>query len=132
MMTNQQVLTVYAEMADLTEQMLDAATRSEWEQLVELEQRCAAHVRTLQAEEPQQPMVGAQDPRHHDAVDGPAVRHDQQYRRRAPPRQRLRRRLMRQAVAGIDLRHAPSPRRRIAPGRGKGAADSLTLPGRKP
>ncbi len=60
MMTNQQVLTVYAEMADLTERMLDAATRSEWEQLVELEQRCAAHVRTLQAEEPQQPMVGAQ------------------------------------------------------------------------
>lgn len=60
MMTNQQVLTVYAEMADLTEQMLDAATHSEWEQLVELEQRCAAHVRTLQSEEGQQPLVGEQ------------------------------------------------------------------------
>ncbi len=60
MMTNHEVLTVYAEMADLTERMLDAATRSEWDQLVELEQRCAAHVRTLQAEEGQQPMVGEQ------------------------------------------------------------------------
>jgi flagellar protein FliT len=60
MMTNHDVLTVYAEMADLTEQMLDAATRSEWDQLVALEQRCAAHVRTLQAEEGRQPMVGEQ------------------------------------------------------------------------
>lgn len=60
MMTNHEVLTVYAAMADLTEQMLDAATHGEWEQLVELEQRCAAHVRTLQTEEGQQPMVGEQ------------------------------------------------------------------------
>lgn len=59
-MTNHEVLTVYAEMADLTERMLDAATRSEWDQLVELEQRCAAHVRTLQSEEGQQPLVGEQ------------------------------------------------------------------------
>ena len=60
MMTNHEVLSVYAEMADLTERMLDAATRSEWDQLVELEQRCAAHVRTLQSEDGQQPMVGEQ------------------------------------------------------------------------
>lgn len=60
MMTNHEVLTVYAEMADLTERMLDAATRSEWDQLVELEQRCAAHVRTLQSDEGQQPLVGEQ------------------------------------------------------------------------
>jgi flagellar protein FliT len=60
MMTHHEVLTVYAAMADLTEQMLEAATQGEWDHLVELEQRCAAHVRTLQAEEPQQPMVGEQ------------------------------------------------------------------------
>ncbi|MBY0243297.1 MAG: flagellar protein FliT [Burkholderiaceae bacterium] len=60
MMTNHEVLTVYADMADLTEQMLEAATRSEWDQLVELEQRCAAHVRTLQSNEGQQALVGEQ------------------------------------------------------------------------
>jgi flagellar protein FliT len=60
MMTHKEVLTVYAEMADLTEQMLEAATHSEWEHLVVLEQHCAARVRKLQAEEPQQPMEGAQ------------------------------------------------------------------------
>lgn len=60
MMTHHEVLTVYAEMADLTEQMLDAATNSEWEHLVVLEQRCAVRVRRLQAEEPPLPMEGAQ------------------------------------------------------------------------
>lgn len=59
MMTNQEVLTVYAAMADLTEQMLDAATQGEWDTLVDLEQRCAAHVRILQEQESPQPMEGA-------------------------------------------------------------------------
>ncbi|SFV02878.1 flagellar protein FliT [Pseudoduganella namucuonensis] len=60
MMTNQEVLTVYAAMAELTEQMLSAATAGEWDDLVLLEQRCAAHARALQADEPQQPMAGEQ------------------------------------------------------------------------
>ncbi|MES2259169.1 MAG: flagellar protein FliT [Pseudomonadota bacterium] len=60
MMTTQEVLTIYAAMADLTEQMLAAAAAGDWDQLVLLEQRSAAHVRTLQAQEPAQPMQGAQ------------------------------------------------------------------------
>jgi flagellar protein FliT len=59
MMTIQDVLSVYAAMADLTEQMVQAAQRSDWDALVLLEQRCAAHVQTLRAQEPQQPMSGA-------------------------------------------------------------------------
>jgi len=59
MMTIQDVLSVYAAMADLTEQMVQAATRSDWDALVLLEQRCAAHVQTLRAQESPQPMQGA-------------------------------------------------------------------------
>lgn len=59
MMTIQDVLSVYAAMADLTEQMVQAAQRSDWDALVLLEQRCAAHVQTLREQEPQQPMSGA-------------------------------------------------------------------------
>lgn len=60
MMTIQDVLSVYAAMADLTEQMVQAAQRSDWDALVLLEQRCAAHVQTLREQEPQQPMSGAE------------------------------------------------------------------------
>jgi flagellar protein FliT len=59
MMTIQDVLSVYAAMADLTEQMVQAAGRSDWDALVLLEQRCAAHVQTLRAQESPQPMRGA-------------------------------------------------------------------------
>jgi len=60
MMTIQDVLSVYAAMADLTEQMVQAAERSDWDALVLLEQRCAAHVQTLRAQESPQPMAGAE------------------------------------------------------------------------
>lgn len=60
MMTIQDVLSVYAAMADLTEQMVQAAKRSDWDALVLLEQRCAAHVQTLREQEPPQPMSGAE------------------------------------------------------------------------
>ena len=60
MMTSQQVLSVYAAMADLTGQMVQAATRSDWDLLVLLEQRCAAHVQTLREQEPAQPMRGVE------------------------------------------------------------------------
>jgi flagellar protein FliT len=59
MMTIQDVLSTYAAMADLTGQMVQAATRSDWDALIVLEQRCAAHVQTLREREPQQPMQGA-------------------------------------------------------------------------
>jgi flagellar protein FliT len=60
MMTSQDILSVYAAMADLTGQMVQAATRSDWDTLVLLEQRCAAHVQALREQEPQQPMRGAE------------------------------------------------------------------------
>jgi flagellar protein FliT len=60
MMTSQEVLTVYAAMAALTEQMVQAARASDWDQLVLLEQRCAAHAQRLRAQEPALPMQGAQ------------------------------------------------------------------------
>jgi len=60
MMTIQDVLSVYAAMADLTEQMVQAAERSDWDNLALLEQRCAAHVQALREQEPQQPMQGAE------------------------------------------------------------------------
>ena len=59
MMTIQDVLSVYAAMADVTEQMVQAAKRSDWEALSLLEKRCAAHVQVLREQEPQQPMRGA-------------------------------------------------------------------------
>ena len=59
MMTIQDVLSTYAAMADLTEQMVQAATRSDWDALVLLEKRCAAHVQVLREQEPQQAMEGA-------------------------------------------------------------------------
>ncbi len=58
MMPIQDVLTVYAAMADLTEQMVQAAQRSDWDALVLLEQRCAAHAQTLRERESPQPMTG--------------------------------------------------------------------------
>ncbi|MES2160998.1 MAG: flagellar protein FliT [Pseudomonadota bacterium] len=60
MMTSQDILSVYAAMAELTEQMVQAAASSDWDQLVLLEQRCAAHVQALREQEPAQPMQGAE------------------------------------------------------------------------
>jgi flagellar protein FliT len=60
MMTNQEVLSVYADMAALTERMLAHATQGEWDELMVLEQRCASHVRTLQGQENPAPLQGAE------------------------------------------------------------------------
>jgi flagellar protein FliT len=51
MFNAEQVIAIYENMSDLTGQMLDAARSRDWETLVELETRCAGHVRTLQAGE---------------------------------------------------------------------------------
>jgi flagellar protein FliT len=68
MMTSQDILSVYAAMAELTEQMVQAAARSDWDQLVQLEQRCAAHVQALREQEPAQPMQGAERDRKIDLI----------------------------------------------------------------
>src|SRR5574343_211010 len=60
MMNHQEVLAVYAAMADLTEHMVQAAQRTDWDQLVLLEQRCAAHVQILREQDTGQPMRGAE------------------------------------------------------------------------
>ena len=43
-MTSQEILSVYEAMVALTEQMVQAAAAGDWDALVLLEQRCAAHV----------------------------------------------------------------------------------------
>ena len=59
-MTNNDVLSLYAAMGELTREMVAAANASDWEQLQELEQRMAAHVAVLKANEGSVPLEGAQ------------------------------------------------------------------------
>ena len=60
MMTSQEILSVYAAMAALTEQLVQAATRSDWDMLVLLEERVAVHVQSLREQEAPAPMRGAE------------------------------------------------------------------------
>ena len=60
MMTIQEALSSYAAMAELTEQMVRTAERSDWEAMVLLEQRRAALVHTLSAQQAPQPAPGAE------------------------------------------------------------------------
>jgi flagellar protein FliT len=53
------VIGIYESMSELTGQMLSAARSRDWETLVELESRCAGHVRTLQESEGPVPLDGA-------------------------------------------------------------------------
>ena len=48
MMSNENVLTVYEAMVELTGQMVQAASDGDWDNLVVLEQRCSAHLQSLQ------------------------------------------------------------------------------------
>lgn len=47
MLNSDEVLTVYEAMVELSTQMVDAAATADWERLIALEQRCAAHVQAL-------------------------------------------------------------------------------------
>ena len=58
MMTTQQVMSTYQAMQSLTAQMVDAAEASDWDQLADLEQRCAAHVQALKNHAADLPMSG--------------------------------------------------------------------------
>ncbi len=51
MMTSQEVLSMYESMVGLTEQMVAAASSSDWDRLVELETRCARCVEALRQNE---------------------------------------------------------------------------------
>ena len=48
MQNAEMVIGIYESMSELTGQMLSAARSRDWERLVELENACAGHVRTLQ------------------------------------------------------------------------------------
>jgi len=50
-MTSEDILTVYETVAELTGQMLVAATDNEWDQLVLLEKQCSDEVKVLRAHE---------------------------------------------------------------------------------
>jgi len=47
MMTNTEIASLYEAMVGITDQMLAAATASDWDRLVQLEHQCAACVRQL-------------------------------------------------------------------------------------
>lgn len=51
MMTSQEVLSMYESMVGLTEQMVAAASSSDWDRLIELETRCAHCVEALRQNE---------------------------------------------------------------------------------
>jgi flagellar protein FliT len=68
MMTSEEIVTVYEAMVRLTEQMVQAASASDWDRLVLLEQQCAAHVRRLKQDEPAQALEGASRERKVEAI----------------------------------------------------------------
>jgi flagellar protein FliT len=59
MMTSQEVVSVYEAMVDITEQMVQAASASDWDRLVLLEQQCAGYVAQLKDNEQPVALVGA-------------------------------------------------------------------------
>ena len=50
-MDNQEILSLYEEVAVITDQMLLAARNSDWDSLLSLETRCANHINTLRAKD---------------------------------------------------------------------------------
>jgi flagellar protein FliT len=58
MMNNEQVISLYQSMSDLTGRMLDAARSRDWENLVELESHCARNVQLLKDGEGAAPLSG--------------------------------------------------------------------------
>ena len=51
-MNNEEILSLYETVAELSGQMLDAARSADWERLVTLESRCASQVQMLKTGEP--------------------------------------------------------------------------------
>ena len=61
MMTGSEVVSMYEAMVGISNQMLAAATASDWDRLTQLEQQCAACVRQLKASgDGQQPLAGTE------------------------------------------------------------------------
>lgn len=66
-MNGQEVVSVYEAMVGLTDQMLAAATASDWDRLAQLEHQCAACVRQLKTEG-DGPLAGQERVRKVDAI----------------------------------------------------------------
>jgi flagellar protein FliT len=59
-MDNQEILSIYETVADITDQMLAAARTGDWEQLAVLESRCSNQVEVLKRnDQPREPLTPA-------------------------------------------------------------------------
>jgi flagellar protein FliT len=58
-MDSQELISIYENVAVITDQMLAAARVGDWEQLIELESRCASQVDILRTEEPRTALSGS-------------------------------------------------------------------------
>ncbi|MDP3844613.1 MAG: flagellar protein FliT [Oxalobacteraceae bacterium] len=58
-MNSDEVLSLYASVADITDQMLSAARAGDWDSVCTLETRCARHVATLKSGESPVALSGA-------------------------------------------------------------------------
>jgi flagellar protein FliT len=58
-MNSQEIVSLYEAMVGVTDQMVQAATDSDWDRLVLLEQQCAVFVARLRDSEPQ-PLAGSE------------------------------------------------------------------------
>lgn len=57
-MNNQEILSLYETVADITDQMLAAARTGNWEQLAELESLCSSQVDIIkQSDQPREPLT---------------------------------------------------------------------------
>lgn len=57
-MNEQEVIYLYENVASITDQMLAAARKGDWDELVALETRCASQVSILKTGEPPVPLTG--------------------------------------------------------------------------
>ena len=67
-MNGQEVVSLYEAMVGITDQMLAAATASDWDRLATLELQCAACVRQLKANGDAQPLAAQERSRKVDAI----------------------------------------------------------------
>jgi flagellar protein FliT len=58
MMNSHEIISIYEDVAVITDQMLAAARSSDWDHLVELESRCANHIAVLSSAEARTALPG--------------------------------------------------------------------------
>ncbi len=83
-MTSNEMLTTYEFLSEITGNMLNAATQGDWDNLTELEQRCAGYVGTLMHAAPVQ--LNEQEQRAKIAIIRTILQNDAKIRALAEPR----------------------------------------------